>query len=633
MLRILEESLNLFIQQTTRTFPPTHNFPPTPRQHSFRHNSHESTATSKDEQLADGCLLYCIRYYNMEISGPTNVHSMKRRTPSSNVPSLVCAFLASATTGGTIYAFGIYGDALKKSLNLSQMQLDTISATFFIAGLLSWLPGLVVDRMGTRFSMCLGGISGALHVIIYWAVSRQLVQITHVVMVLSILAVGICLSCGLIIGSIFKLAMLCGGPGTKGSAVGVAKGYVGLGAGIYATIFQALRTEDESALDFLPVIAFFFILCASLPSWFLLPSHEQTASPHVVQIETTPLHFRTLYLSLLALSIVIVASSVAEILNDNIDGKHKRDYWKVIFIMTIWLGPIVSILFLPRRQYKDFPTIPEDHSGKIAPQADLENEPRGEKQTLLRKSHSNGSSREELAEQRPDSNLLEMLRTPSAWLMLWTSTILVGSGTYKTNNMGEMVESLGFPDALTPATLAIFSVAQAASRIITGVASEAALKWKGHFSWDQRGVSRPYFLLIASSIAVLAHVMLAISTSQIAFVIGCSTSGIAFGMTWPLMVLIVGDIFGVEHHGANYMFYDGFTKAIGTLSLSDYVAGTVYEAHAGSQEADGFACLGPSCFRETHVIVAFLALTGVGASLALVFTSRSAYKAMALDCE
>ena len=58
----------------------------------------------------------------------------------SNVPGLLVAFSASVTTGGTIYAFGIYGDALKKQLGLTQLQLESISATFFIAGLFTWMP-------------------------------------------------------------------------------------------------------------------------------------------------------------------------------------------------------------------------------------------------------------------------------------------------------------------------------------------------------------------------------------------------------------------------------------------------------------------------------------------------------------
>ena len=80
-------------------------------------------------------------------------------------------------------------------------------------------------------------------------------------------------------------------------------------------------------------------------------------------------------------------------------------------------------------------------------------------------------------QQKKDYSLVQMLQTPSALLMLWTTTILVGAGTVETNNMGQMVEALGFDKAVTPASLALFSVAQAFSRVMTGALSEAALHW------------------------------------------------------------------------------------------------------------------------------------------------------------
>jgi hypothetical protein len=152
----------------------------------------------------------------------------------TNVPRVCCAILASITTGGTTYAFGLYGDALKKSLNLTQSQLDTISAVFFSAGLLSFIPGGFADRYGTRLGISMGGMSGAFSLLFFWVVSKGWIPFlssdpTVVVMVLSTLSVGIFLSCALITGSVFKIISCQCGAGSKGSAVGVAKGFVGLG--------------------------------------------------------------------------------------------------------------------------------------------------------------------------------------------------------------------------------------------------------------------------------------------------------------------------------------------------------------------------------------------------------------------
>jgi hypothetical protein len=152
-------------------------------------------------------------------------HVVLDRKQRSNIPSLVCAFMASLTTGGTTYAFGLYGDALKKTLALSQSQLDTISTSFFFAGLFSWIPGLCADRFGTRFSLSLGGMTGCASLMLYWGVARQFLLVPHdwLVVSLSLLGISIFLSCALVTGSVFKIIVASCGAGTKGSAVGVAK--------------------------------------------------------------------------------------------------------------------------------------------------------------------------------------------------------------------------------------------------------------------------------------------------------------------------------------------------------------------------------------------------------------------------
>lgn len=53
----------------------------------------------------------------------------------SNIPLLVCAFLAASTTGGVVYSFGFFGGELKSNFDLTQSQLDTISSANFCVSL------------------------------------------------------------------------------------------------------------------------------------------------------------------------------------------------------------------------------------------------------------------------------------------------------------------------------------------------------------------------------------------------------------------------------------------------------------------------------------------------------------------
>lgn len=573
----------------------------------------------------------------------------------TNIPRVTCALLASITTGGVSYAFGLYGNALKKTLHLSQAQLETISSATFCAGLLSWIPGLIVDRFGTRAGISIGGITGASALLLYWVVAKQYVvmHVNMAVLVLSTLSMAIFLSCALITGSVFKLISCSCEPRNKGSAVGLAKGYVGLGAGAYACLFQAIRTPSTSDLDFLPLCAIMFLFAAAIPSFLILPSRntERRKVPDVL----TPLHFRLLFGSIAMLAILIVGTSLLELSRTGVAHKT-TNYPLAILVLAVWLAPLAAQIHLPQRSNEgpDIELIQEEehdallqdagHDDETTIRSDNRQQPVRElqfkentEQTIPRDLEPPRDPLEPLVERRlrhhrstmdGHRTLLEMLQTYPAWLLLWTTTILVGGGIVETNNLGQMVESLHFDPVVTPASLSFFSVAQSAGRVATGALSDWALTYPTSRCCIDHGVPRPFFLLIGSLTAVVAHMILAISTEQIPFVIGIALSGLAFGSAWPLMVLIVGEIYGTAHVAANYMFYDGFASAAGTYFLSKLLAQEVYVSHIDhlhSDVDDGATCYGRQCFQLTHVVITFLSLTAVVTSLLFQYATRERY--------
>ena len=630
-----------------------------------------TTATASSSLVANNQPLEQPSPTPVPVTRPLPIHQ-------TNIPRVCCAILASITTGGTTYAFGLYGGALKKKLHLRQSQLDTISAVFFLAGFLSFIPGAYVDRFGPRLGISIGGITGAVSLMSFWLVAKGFFPSviegddpTFVVTVLSILNVGIFLSCALVTGSVFKIISCQCGPGSKGSAVGVAKGFVGLGSGAYACLFESIRQPNMDALDFLPLCAFFFITAATIPSWITLPSKaNETFVPDVL----TPLHFRVMYASLSSLAILIIGNALLGLYKDS--GNENNAESSPNYIMTgvllfVWIAPIVSLLYLPQKS--DW-TPEASTGGDAAGSAQVDDNTGYEQVTLLNSNDVSGSNNdissdnislepiashadeeslpgdEESVDEEDEEdgtgqgqevtgtassysstdskNLLQMLQTPSAWMMLWITTILAGGGTVETNNLGQMVESLGFSDVVTPATLALFSVAQSGGRIITGAASEASLNYETRRCCIDKGIPRPFYFVAASVLAIFSHTILAIATSQALFVIGVTLSGIAFGMIWPLMVLCVSEFFGTAHVGANYMFYDGFTSAAGTFLLSKIVAQQVYEDHIeppSSGKSDGVTCYGIKCFQQTHIIIVILSFTCVATSILMQYKTRNVY--------
>lgn len=588
--------------------------------------------------------------------------SWKTRT---NIPSLICAFLASVSTGGTTYAFGLYGAALKDSLDLSQSELDTISSANFCAGLLSWIPGLIVDRFGSRNSMAGGGILGAISLVLYWAVAKSVLPLhrENIVPTLCLVGVIIFLSNSTVIGSIFKILMRRCTPGDRGTAVGIAKGYVGLGAGAYATLFMQIRTMSESDLDFLLMAAVCNLTAATIPALLLLPSKRFFEDLHTLHSAMpdalTPVHFWLLYASLTAMATLIVGRSLLTLYQDSesvqfAEGANTRNYGLASLIVAVWFLPILCLMFVPldsssnRQKAGDNPRFAADKSeatnlisepcsddpqnGSKSGYGGLQKTTEEENKAIQLKTVENGASSwpsEEQDLETEEKTLPEMLATMSAWLFLWTATILVGCGIVITNNMGQMVQALDFPDVIAPSALAVFSVAQALTRVATGTFSDAAMTWKevrspccGGSMGD--GVPRTAFLIVASFAGFISHFILACSRRLIPFIFGIALSGAAFGMIWPLMVLIVGEVFGSANVGANYMFFDGFSCAAGTLLLSKFVAQEVYESHI-PEGGDGVTCYGVGCYQMSHFIEAGLCLTCVATSFGVLLMTRKTY--------
>ena len=279
---------------------------------------------------------------------------------STNLPLLTACYLSALTTGATTYAFSFYSSALKSSLRLSQNQLDTLSSATFCAGVLSWMPGMCVDVWGARRAMIVGGTANAVNLTLYWFLATGRWDMTRgaLMSVLSALGVVIFMGCALITGSVFKVIVESCGDGSKGKAVGCAKGYVGVGSGVYVCLFGALfgppaggsaagpgrvmrslasaagglamsppagprrldgDGSDVKSLNFLLMAAVLSSVAATLPALLLLPGGDASAR-RPRRDGTRSVHFRVIYAGLFLLGTWVVGVSLAELRGDRGGG-------------------------------------------------------------------------------------------------------------------------------------------------------------------------------------------------------------------------------------------------------------------------------------------------------------------------
>jgi MFS family permease len=142
---------------------------------------------------------------------------------TTNLPLLTACYISALTTGATAYSFSFYSSDLKSIVQLSQNQIDTLSSATFVAGLVSWIPGIIVDRYGPRYAMIVGSVCNAILLTYYWLLVTQRIKLLFhyhndnddnnnsssnndlLIFVLSCISVLIFMGNALITGSVFKI--------------------------------------------------------------------------------------------------------------------------------------------------------------------------------------------------------------------------------------------------------------------------------------------------------------------------------------------------------------------------------------------------------------------------------------------
>jgi len=321
------------------------------------------------------------------------------------------------------------------------------------------------------------------------------------------------------------------------------------------------QSLDLASLNFLLMAAVLSFLAAVLPALLLLPKQTVAKDEYTSKRDgTRSIHFRVVYAGLMLLGFWVVGMSIVELYEEEsnndtnststaiepsiinttlfddsliteysiarrLSSSSPQTHWgSVFFLLTLWWGPALSLLVIPAKEdnnVEDSAFSYDDNDDDISSNEEGEGFLQdGESRTTKHGDDMITSDGDQCTER--NYTLPQMLKTCQAWLMAWTCVIIVGGGTVMTNNIGQMTESLSFDTAATSSSLALFSAAQGASRVCTGIASELALKWEIPWCFacilrTTKGVGRPFFLVLASLVSALSHFVLAISTSEAAF--------------------------------------------------------------------------------------------------------------------
>eukprot|EP00928_Gymnodinium_smaydae_P011331 TRINITY_DN14195_c0_g1_i2.p1 TRINITY_DN14195_c0_g1~~TRINITY_DN14195_c0_g1_i2.p1 ORF type:complete len:251 (-),score=24.53 TRINITY_DN14195_c0_g1_i2:91-843(-) len=200
----------------------------------------------------------------------------------------------------------------------------------------------------------------------------------------------------------------------------------------------------------------------------------------------------------------------------------------------------------------------------------------------------------------------DIVRRPEFYLLWLSAFALQSGGLFLTINLGSMVQARNNAVVAADSAVTVFACAQGFARLVTGSLSNLIV---------QHGWPRTWYLSMLMILMAAGHGILCCS-GPAALYIGTAMGGWAFGSCFPLLVLIVSEVFGSHRVASNYMIFDGSPGAVGALVFAKLVAQAWYKANAG---ADG-RCYGERCFLVPHISI--VALQTLAAFLAVILSRR-----------
>jgi hypothetical protein len=253
---------------------------------------------------------------------------------------IACLFTAAITGCG--YVFSVYSGALKKQFSLQQSQLDTISTAYFLSGLFSSIPGLIVDRKGPKFTLILGGCAMATSLTCYWAICRKIIPVgstDNVVVSLSLLGMVTFFGTACLTGASFA-TLSRNHPSSSGVAVGVAKGWVGLCGGMYTQLYTGFVKKPDDSPDTLNFILMSGFLALAVT---LIVSPIMSVSTEAVKLRDTlrPSQYNFCYIVLVAMGVTVTTAAFSDKLHPPLT--HGGHTGLAVLILLIWLSPTLLL--------------------------------------------------------------------------------------------------------------------------------------------------------------------------------------------------------------------------------------------------------------------------------------------------
>ncbi|KAK9838163.1 hypothetical protein WJX81_005591 [Elliptochloris bilobata] len=457
-------------------------------------------------------------------------------------------------TAGVSYCFAVYAGALKEALGLTQAQIQGAASPLWVTLVLQWMPGAIYDslaawpRLGPRVTLAAGLAAMSAGYGGLWLAASGRAAPPYWALV-GLTAVAF--AGGSWVDTACIATNVRNFPGHRGTIVGVLKSFAGLSASVFTAVYLAAFRPDAAA--FLASVAAAPVLLGvvALPLFNAVP-FQQDASAEAPHVAGARFMVAQNVVLLLAAGVVTMWAGAEDELRAPLLSCCKGDVHGLAITANAW----------------------------CAVPAEL--------------------------------TLVQCAASPDYWLLFGVLGTGTGCGLLFSNNLGQLVQTLGGAPDGQAALVALFSVASAAGRLAAGHLPERALH-----AWR---TPRPVYLVATALLTASAMALAACADLRVLWLVA-SLCGFAYGCHWSLGPALSSELFGLRRFATLYCLLN-YSTTLGAYLLATRLAGTLYERAAVLHSDPDNVCLGADCFRGTFLAAALVELCAAGLAAALFWRTR-----------
>ncbi|CAN6339253.1 unnamed protein product [Urochloa humidicola] len=524
------------------------------------------------------------------------------------------SFLIMSAAGAT-YIFAIYSKDIKSTLGYTQEQLNTVGFFKDVGANVGIHAGLVAEVTPPWFVLAVGAamnLGG--YLMLYLSVSGKVRPAPPLWLVCLYIAVGANSQAFANTGAL--VTCVKNFPESRGVMLGLLKGFVGLSGAIFTQLYLAFYGGSGGADNRKPLILLVGWLPAAVSVAFLGAIRIIRAPPRPPAVARR--EYRAfcgfLYVSLALAAFLLVAIVLQK------RFRFTRGEYGVCaaVVLAMLLLPLGIVLREEAAMFR------YANIGNAAAAAQANNDaPEMTAAATKPAAPTKTVGARLLAAVRPpargeDYTILQALVSVDM-LLLFTATVFGVGGTLTAiDNMGQIGESLGYPQRSVATFVSLISIWNYLGRVAAGFASEALLA--------RRRVPRPLLVAGVLLLTVPGHLLIAFGVPGSLYAASV-VIGLCFGAAYPMILAIISELFGLKYYSTLYNV-GNVASPVGSYILNVRVAGRMYDREAarqGAVAAAGLTCVGARCYRESFLVVAAVTVGAAAVMLVLAWRTRAFY--------